>query len=185
MGFSIVLRNTISPSSLCFFPPAHRPLLLLIASHSHISSPDQVDVVLFGADRVAANGDVANKIGTFKLCVVARETGVAAFSCVPTSTIDLTVADGMDIEIEERGAEEVTMVGDTRIAPEGVPVFNPAFDVTPAKYITGIITEEGVCYPPFGVSLAAAKHAAEDRRAAAWKAKLVGIQAAAAAASQQ
>ena len=138
-----------------------------------------------GADRVAANGDVANKIGTFKLCGVARETGVAAFSCVPTSTIDLTVADGMDIEIEERGAEEVTMVGDTRIAPEGVPVFNPAFDVTPAKYITGIITEEGVCYPPFGVSLAAAKHAAEDRRAAAWKAKLVGIQAAAAAASQQ
>ena len=139
--------------------------------------PAQVNVVLFGADRVAANGDVANKIGTYKLCVVAKETGVATYACVPTSTIDLAMADGMGIEIEERAAEEVTMVGDTRIAPEGVPVFNPAFDVTTAKYITGIITEEGVCYPPFTESLARAKTAAEERRAASWKAKLAAIQA--------
>ena len=150
----------------------------LIADNAagHLMQRGKVDVVLFGADRVAANGDVANKIGTYKLCVVAKETGVAAYACVPTSTIDLTVADGMDIPIEERSGDEVTMIGGVRIAPEGVPVFNPAFDVTPARYITGIITEEGVCYPPYTESLARAKTAAEARRSAAWKAKLAAIQ---------
>lgn len=123
----------------------------------------KVDVVLFGADRVARNGDVVNKIGTYKLAVVAKENHVPVYACVPTSTIDLTFLDGRTIPIEERSAEEVTMVGSVRIAPENCPVFNPAFDVTPSTYLTGIVTEEGICYPPFDVSLAKAKAAAEKR----------------------
>lgn len=130
----------------------------------------KVDAVVFGADRVARNGDVANKVGTFKVCVVAREFGVHAYACVPTSTIDLSVSSGEDIPIEERGAKEVATVFGTPTAPEGVPVFNPAFDMTPARFLTGIITEEGVCYPPYEVSLpkaveAAAKRAEKDRAA--------------------
>jgi methylthioribose-1-phosphate isomerase len=135
----------------------------------------KVDLFLFGADRVAANGDVANKVGTYKNCVVARENDVPTYACVPTSTIDLDVPDGSAIPIEERNAEEVTCVGVERVAPEGVPVFNPAFDVTPAKYITAIITEEGVCYRPFAASLRAAKEAAERRAKAAWEAKLAAL----------
>jgi methylthioribose-1-phosphate isomerase len=93
----------------------------------------RVDVVVFGADRVAANGDVANKVGTYSLAVVAHENGVPAYACVPTSTIDLTLESGAGIPIEERGADEVTTVGDSVVAPVGVRVFNPGFDVTPAK----------------------------------------------------
>ena len=132
----------------------------------------KVDLFLFGADRVAANGDVANKVGTYKNCVVARENDVPTYACVPTSTIDLTIPDGSHIPIEERAAEEVTCVGAERVAPEGVPVYNPAFDVTPAKYITAIITEEGICYRPFAASLRAAKEKAEARAKEAWLAKL-------------
>ncbi len=120
----------------------------------------KVDVVLFGADRVAANGDVANKIGSYKLAVLARENGIPCYSVAPTSTIDLDLPDGDAIPIEERGPEEVTMVGDVRIAPVNVPVYNPAFDVTPHRYLTGIITEQGICYPPFTTSLRRAVHAA-------------------------
>ncbi len=123
----------------------------------------KVDVVLFGADRVAANGDVANKIGSYKLAVLARENGIPCYSVVPTSTIDLSLASGDEIPIEERGDDEVTMVGGERVAPPGVHVYNPAFDVTPHRYLTGIITEEGICYPPFDVSLRRAKQAAETR----------------------
>jgi methylthioribose-1-phosphate isomerase len=123
----------------------------------------KVDVVLYGADRVAANGDVANKVGTYKISVVAREHGIPVYPVVPTSTIDLDCATGAHIPIEERDAEEVTMVGAERIAPPNVRVFNPAFDVTPAKYVTGIITEEGICYPPYAVSLRAAKERAEAK----------------------
>ena len=127
----------------------------------------RVDVVLFGADRVAANGDTVNKIGTFPLCCVAREHGVPRYAVVPTSTIDLACASGDDMEIEERGADELTGLRfvrtGARVAPEGVPVYNPAFDNTPAKYLTGIITEEGVCYPPFAQSLREAKERAEER----------------------
>jgi methylthioribose-1-phosphate isomerase len=149
------------------------PMHLIVDSASGmLMAQGKVDVFLFGADRVAANGDVANKVGTYKTCVVARENGIPTYACVPTSTIDLTMATGAEIHIEERNAEEVTAVGDTRLAPLGVPVFNPAFDVTPAKYITGIITEEGVCYRPFAVSLKAAKLAAEARSKAAWEAKV-------------
>ena len=112
---------------------------------------------------MAANGDVANKIGTYKISVCARENGIPVYAVVPTSTIDLNLATGDLIPIEERDAEEITMVGATRIAPENVPVYNPAFDVTPHKYLTGIITEEGICYPPFTESLRRAKAAAEAR----------------------
>jgi methylthioribose-1-phosphate isomerase len=126
----------------------------------------RVDLVLFGADRVAANGDVANKIGSYKLAVIARENGVPCYAVVPTPTIDLSLAHGDLIPIEERSAREVTHVGAEQIAPDGVPVYNPAFDVTPYRYLTGIITEEGICYPPFGISLRRAVAAAEQRRAA-------------------
>jgi methylthioribose-1-phosphate isomerase len=124
----------------------------------------KVDLVLFGADRVAANGDVANKIGSYNLAVLARENGVPCYSVVPTSTIDLALADGDLIPIEERDAEEITCVGEQRVAPEGVRAYNPAFDVTPHRYLTGIITDEGICYPPFAVSLARAVAAADARR---------------------
>jgi methylthioribose-1-phosphate isomerase len=115
----------------------------------------QVDICFVGSDRTAANGDVANKIGTYKLAVVAKENGVPFYPVVPTSTIDLNCSTGDDIPIEERGPEEV--VGLTRdgmpIAPVGIKVGNPAFDVTPAKYVTGIVTENGIAYPPYELSL--------------------------------
>ena len=137
----------------------------LIADNAagHLLRTGQVDAVLFGADRVAANGDVANKIGTYKLAVVARENGIPVYAVVPTSTIDLSLADGDQIPIEERAADEVTHIEGVAVAPQGVPVYNPAFDVTPHRYLTAIVTEEGVCYPPFDKSLRATKAAAEAR----------------------
>jgi methylthioribose-1-phosphate isomerase len=96
---------------------------------------------------------VANKIGTYKLAVLARENGVPFYAAVPTSTIDLSIAHGDDIPIEQRSAEEVTHPGGCQVAPDGVPVLNLAFDVTPHRYVTGIITENGVAYPPFKQSL--------------------------------
>jgi len=113
----------------------------------------RVDVVLYGADRVAANGDVANKVGSYKLAVVAKENGIPCFCVSPTSTIDMSLACGDDIPIEERNPEEVTVIRGQRIAPEGVPVANIAFDVTPHRYLSGIITERGIAYPPFDLSL--------------------------------
>jgi methylthioribose-1-phosphate isomerase len=124
----------------------------------------KVDLVIFGADRVAANGDVANKIGSYKLAVLARENGIPCYSVVPTSTVDLSLAHGDLIPIEERGWDEVARVGSEQIAPDGVRVYNPAFDVTPHRYLTGIITEEGICYPPFEVSLLTAVTGARRRR---------------------
>jgi len=132
----------------------------------------KVDAVVFGADRVAANGDTANKIGTYKLAVVARENEVPVYACVPTSTIDLTVASGRSIVIEERSADEVTHVGVECVAPPNCPVFNPAFDVTPAKYISAIVTEEGVCYPPFEQSLPLAKKKSDERVKEQWNKRL-------------
>lgn len=138
----------------------------------------KVDFVVFGADRVAANGDTANKIGTYNMCCAARENGVPTYAVVPTSTIDLTVPDGSAIPIEERDAAEVCTLRGVQVAPEGCPVFNPAFDVTPAKLITGIITEMGVCYPPYSVTLRKAKEAAEAAIAAEWEGKLASLKAA-------
>lgn len=129
----------------------------LIADNAagHFMRTGQVDIVLVGADRVAANGDVANKIGTYKLAVVAQANDIPFYPCVPTSTIDLSLPTGDDIPIEERQAGEIVdLVFQGRpAAPEGVRVANPAFDVTPCQYVTGIVTEKGVAYPPFEVSL--------------------------------
>ena len=137
----------------------------LIADNAagHLMRTGKVDVVIFGADRVAANGDAANKIGTYKLAVVARENGIPVYCVARASTVDLNLPTGDHIPIEERDAREVTHVGNENIAPLGVPVYNPAFDVTPHKYLTGIVTEEGICYPPFTESLRKAKAAAEER----------------------
>ncbi len=132
------------------------PFTLIVDNAAgHFMRTGQVDVVLVGADRVAANGDVANKIGTYKLAVVAQANGVPFYACVPTSTIDRALATGDEIPIEERDAEEVTGVlyQGLPIAPDGVRVANPAFDVTPHRYVTGIVTEHGIAYPPFNVSL--------------------------------
>ena len=109
----------------------------------------KIDVILVGADRIALNGDTANKIGTFMLSVVAKVYNVPFYVVAPTTTIDFDMESGDEIEIEERNAEEVTHMENTRIAPEGVDVFNPAFDVTPNENITGIITEKGIVSPPF------------------------------------
>lgn len=123
----------------------------LIADNAagHFMRTGQVDIVLVGSDRTAANGDVANKIGTYKLAVVAKENGVPFYPVVPTSTVDLDLENGDLIPIEERTADEVLFVGDQSIAPEGITARNPAFDVTPHRYVTGIVTEAGIVYPPF------------------------------------
>ena len=123
----------------------------LIADNAagHFMRTGQVNIVLVGSDRTAANGDVANKIGTYKLAVVAKENGVPFYPVVPTSTIDLELAHGDLIPIEERSPEEVTAVFGTPIAPAGISARNPAFDVTPHRYVTGIVTEAGIVYPPF------------------------------------
>ncbi|MEI7885636.1 MAG: S-methyl-5-thioribose-1-phosphate isomerase [Clostridia bacterium] len=109
----------------------------------------KIDVILVGADRIASNGDTANKIGTFMLSVVAKVYHVPFYIVAPTSTIDFAIATGDEIEIEERSSEEVTHIGNTRIAAEGIAVYNPAFDVTPFANITGIITEKGIILAPF------------------------------------
>lgn len=109
----------------------------------------KIDLILVGADRIALNGDTANKIGTFMLSVLAKEYIVPFYIVAPTTTIDFDIETGKEIEIEERGSEEVTHIENIRIAPEGIDVYNPAFDVTPNENITGIITEKGIVKPPF------------------------------------
>ncbi|MFB9327473.1 S-methyl-5-thioribose-1-phosphate isomerase [Paenibacillus aurantiacus] len=112
-----------------------------------------VNAVIVGTDRVAANGDVANKIGTYSVAVLAKAHGIPFYVACPLSTIDLNTASGDLIPIEERGEEEITEGFGKRTAPKGVKVFNPAFDVTPHEYVTAIITEKGVVKPPFDVNL--------------------------------
>jgi len=113
-----------------------------------------VDAVVVGADRIAANGDVANKIGTYTVAVLARENALPFYVAAPVSTIDLATPSGATIPIEERGAEEVTHHGGRRMAPEGVAVRNPAFDVTPHRYVSALITERGIAREPFVETLA-------------------------------
>jgi methylthioribose-1-phosphate isomerase len=113
----------------------------------------QVDLVVVGADRIAANGDVANKIGTYTVAVLAREHDIPFYVAAPISTIDLSTPDGSGIPIEERNPREVTHMGPTRLTPEAARVRNPAFDVTPSKYVTAIITENGIARAPYGESL--------------------------------
>ena len=129
--------------------------MTLIADNvaGHLMRTGQVDIVFVGSDRTAANGDVVNKIGTYKLAVLAKENGVPFYAVVPTSTVDLSMPAGDDIPIEERDAQEVTHVRECQIAPDGVQVLNVAFDVSPHRYVTGIVTENGIAYPPFKQSL--------------------------------
>lgn len=114
----------------------------------------QIDFVVVGADRIAANGDVANKVGTYTVALLAEAHGVPFYVAAPLSTIDLSTPDGDHIPIEQRNAREVTHMGSIRLAPEAATVWNPAFDVTPARLITGIITERGIASPPYPESLA-------------------------------
>ena len=112
-----------------------------------------VDVVIVGTDRVASNGDFANKIGTYGVAVLAREHGIPLYVAAPMSSIDMALASGDEIPIEERDAAEVTWFGGTVVAPEGIRVYNPAFDVTPKELVAGFITEKGVIRPPYDTAL--------------------------------
>jgi methylthioribose-1-phosphate isomerase len=129
----------------------------------HLMSRGEVDVVIVGADRVAANGDTANKVGTYPLAVLAARHGIPFLVAAPTSSIDTATPDGDSIEIEERPADEVLEIRGVRIAPPGTEVRNPSFDVTPAELITGIVTEEGVIRAPFEQGLVDAIAAATAR----------------------
>ena len=113
----------------------------------------EIGCVITGADRIAANGDTANKIGTYTLAVLAKENNIPFYVAAPTSTVDLSLNNGDEIEIEQRSPSEVTEFRGIRVAPEGVEALNPGFDVTPARYVTAIITEAGVARPPFNESL--------------------------------
>jgi len=114
----------------------------------HLMSLGRIDLVIVGADRIAANGDVANKIGTYTVAVLAERHGIPFYVAAPLSTIDVSIADGASIPIEERGAAEVTGYAGLRWAPEGVAVANPAFDITPAGLVSALFTDKGVVERP-------------------------------------
>jgi len=133
---------------------ANIPVTLITDSMAgYFMSRGKVDCVIVGADRIAANGDTANKIGTYTLAVLARENGIPFYVAAPTTTIDLSLASGDEIPIEQRSQEEVTHIQGVSIAPEGVEAANPAFDITPHRYITAIITEKGIIKEPYGEGL--------------------------------
>jgi methylthioribose-1-phosphate isomerase len=119
----------------------------------HFLQSGRIGCIVVGADRIASNGDVANKIGTYTVAVLAKENNVPFYVAAPISTLDLSLASGREIPIEERAASEVTHVRGVRLAPEGIAVANPAFDVTPSRYVTAIITERGVARAPYETSL--------------------------------
>ena len=123
----------------------------------------EVDAVIVGADRIAANGDVANKIGTYTLAVLAHAHGLPFYVAAPVSTLDLDTPTGKEIPIEQRSSDEVTHIAGVRIAPTGVTALHPAFDVTPATLVTAIVTERGVARPPYGPALAAQRRESEGR----------------------
>ncbi len=133
----------------------HIPTTLITDNMAgHFLRSGRIGCVIVGADRIAANGDVANKIGTYSVAVLAKENGIPFFVAAPISTLDLSMPSGDGIEIEQRPAREVTHVFGVSLAPEGTSVENPAFDVTPHRYVSAIITEKGVARPPFTESLA-------------------------------
>jgi methylthioribose-1-phosphate isomerase len=138
--------------------------LLPDVAAGHLMARGEVDVVIVGADRIAANGDTANKVGTYTLAVLAARHGVPFYVAAPISTVDLDTPDGAAIPIEERKANEVLEIRGIRIAPPDTEVRNPSFDVTPAELITGIVTDEGVVRVPFDEGLAAAVARREVRR---------------------
>jgi methylthioribose-1-phosphate isomerase len=113
----------------------------------------KIGAIVVGADRIAANGDVANKIGTYSVAVLAKENGIPFFVAAPLSTVDLNTPDGSKIPIEQRDAKEVTHIGGRQMVPDGVEIENPAFDVTPAKYVSAIVTERGIAKAPYETSL--------------------------------
>ncbi|MFC2050740.1 S-methyl-5-thioribose-1-phosphate isomerase [Chloroflexota bacterium] len=126
------------------------PVTLITDSMAgYFMSRGKVNCVILGADRIAANGDTANKIGSYTLAVLAKENGIPFYVAAPTSTIDLSLSSGEGIPIEERNPEEVTSIGGIRLAPKGVEAANPAFDVTPHRYITTIITDKGIIRKPY------------------------------------
>lgn len=127
--------------------------VIIDSASGHVMKTRAIDLCVVGCDRVAANGDTANKIGTYNLALVAKAHGVPFYVACPTSTIDRDTPTGDTIEIESRAAEEITHTAGARIAPIGTNVYNPAFDVTPASLITAFITEKGILYPPFIESL--------------------------------
>jgi methylthioribose-1-phosphate isomerase len=113
----------------------------------------KIGAIVVGADRIAANGDVANKIGTYTVAVLAKENGIPFYVAAPISTVDMNCLDGSKIPIEQRNAREVTHIAGKQMVPDGVGVENPAFDVTPAKYVTAIVTERGIARAPYDESL--------------------------------
>ena len=119
----------------------------------HVMKQGKIDCVVVGADRIAANGDTANKIGTYMVAVLAKQHNIPFYVAAPVSTVDLALATGDLIPIEERDAREVTHIREQRLSPEGVPVENPAFDVTPGEFVAAIITDRGVARPPYTESL--------------------------------
>ena len=130
------------------------PVTLITDSMAgHFMKSGGVDCAIVGADRIAANGDVANKIGTYSLAVLAKENSIPFYVAAPTSTLDLNLPSGDQIPIEQRSPQEVTHIKETPIAPEGISVANPAFDVTPNRYVTAIITECGIARAPYEESL--------------------------------
>jgi methylthioribose-1-phosphate isomerase len=136
-------------------------VLITDSSAGSLMHGGEIDLVVVGADRIAANGDTANKIGTYTVAVLANENEVPFYVAAPLSSVDFQCPDGSGIPIEERDPNEVTEMFGTRLAPEGVKVRNPAFDVTPARYITAIVTERGIVRPPFGESLRKLRETAE------------------------
>ncbi len=127
----------------------------------HLMAKKKIDLVVVGSDRIAANGDVANKIGTYSVAVLAREHGIPFYAVAPTSTFDLSIPSGDQIPIEQRNPEEVTHIQGVQIAPDGIGVENPAFDVTPNRYVTAIVCENGVARAPFTEVLRRLTHKVE------------------------
>ncbi len=127
--------------------------VIVDGASGHYMRTQKVDCCIVGCDRVAANGDTANKIGTYNLAVVATENKIPFYVACPSTTIDLTCQNGEQIAIEERPANEVAQIGGIQITPAGAEIGNPAFDVTPAKYISAFLTEKGIVYPPFQTNL--------------------------------
>jgi methylthioribose-1-phosphate isomerase len=128
--------------------------LIVDSASGHLMRTRKIDFCVVGCDHVTANGDVANKIGTYNLAIAARAHQVPFYVACPISSIDFTITSGDQIEIEERNGEEITHIQGVAIAPIGTKVFNPAFDITPSEYISAIITEKGILYPPYSQSLA-------------------------------
>ena len=119
----------------------------------HFMKSGRIGCVVVGADRIAANGDVANKVGTYSVAVLAKEHDIPFYVAAPLSTVDFETPDGSGIPIEQRDGKEVTHIAGRQMVPDGVEVENPAFDVTPAKYVTAIVTERGIARAPYGESL--------------------------------